>query len=300
VGQFGLNFAYVNGYELKQTNSSFQPLVDATTNYVYLSFTKTVDPGGGYQAITLGYVVNQTGIPPVDSIKLGEVDTAAGIITTIRNENNKFHLHSSQMDDDIDGNLNSINRLVIQAGAAYPTIPAPIAGELFFRTDLLQLYVFDGGIWQPLTPGAPPGSLIFTADPGGPPISPGEMVYVGPNPPAFPLTVTQAIATAMATAEVVGASLGPVPPGAPGPFGTYHGNAVTAFYELVAPPAIPAVPGAKVWLSKFTPGAITTLAPPNPTARKVLGVITDNSVFAWPGNPYLTILWAPEPTIWVP
>ena len=53
-------------------------------------------------------------------------------------------------------------------------------------------------------------------------------------------------------------------------------------------------------VKKITPGAVTTLAPANPCARKVLGVITDNSVFAWPGNPYLTVVWAPEPTIWVP
>lgn len=299
VGQMGLNVAYCNGYELKQTNAVLAALADASTNYIYLHFTKTVDPGGGYSAIALDITVNQTGVDPGDAIKLGEVDTLAGVITAIRTENNKFKIHTSQLDEDIDGNLYRINRLTLQRGTVFPVTPAPIQSELFWRTDLLQLYVYDGVAWQPLTPGAPPGAVIFTASPLAPPILTGEMVYVGPTPPSVPLNVTQAIALAMATAEVVGAAMGPVMPGFPGSFATWHGNPCTAYYEAVAP-VIPPVPGRKVWLSKFTPGAVTTLAPPNPCARKVLGVIADNSVFAWPANPYLTVLWAPEPTVWVP
>jgi hypothetical protein len=300
VGQAGLNLAYCNGYELKQNNAVFAPLVDATTNYIYLHFTKTVDPGGGYSAITLDITVNQTGIDPGDAIKLGEVDTAAGVITVIREENNKYRIHTAQLDEDIDGNLKKIERLTLQRGAAFPVVPAPVQSELFWRTDLLQLYVYDGAVWQPLTPGAPPGAVIFTASPLTPPILTGEMVYVGPTPPSIPLHVTQAIATALATAEVMGAAMGLTVPGFPGPFATWHGNPCTAFYETAAPPVVPPVPGRKVWLSKLTPGAVTTLAPANPCARKVLGVITDNSAFVWPGNPYLTVLWAPETTIWVP
>ncbi len=303
VGQLGLNVAYCNGYELKQMDAVFAPLVNAPTNYIYLHFTKTVDPGGGYLAITLDITVNQTGVAPVDGnfIKLGEVDTAAGVITAIREDDNRYKIHTSQLDDDIEGNRRFINRLTLQRGAAFPVTPAPIQSELFWRTDLLQLYVFDGVVWQPLTPGAPPGAVIFTVNPLGLPVLMGEMMYVGPNPPATPGTVTQAIALAMATAEVVGAAMAPfTPPGAPGPFMTWHGTTGTAFYETAAPPVVPPIPGRKVWLSKLTPGAVTTLAPANPCARKVLGVITDNSVFAWPMNPYLTVLWAPEPTIWVP
>ena len=300
IGQPGLNCAYCNGYELKQTNSVFAPLADNATNHVWLHFTKTVDPGGGYMAIAIDIVVN-AGADPGDAIKLGEVDTAGGVIAAIRNADNRYHIHSAQMDDVLEGNLQHISRLTLQRGAAFPVTPAPVQSELFWRTDLLQLYVYDGGVWQPLTPGAPPGAVIFTANPIGPPILPGEMVYVGAPPgPPLPLTVTQAIALAMATAEVVGASMGLVIPGFPGPFSTWHGNPATVFYETAVPPAIPPVPGRKVWLSKLTPGAVTTLAPANPCARKVLGVITDNSVFAWPMNPYLTVLWAPEPTIWVP
>lgn len=297
VGQFGLNVAYCNGYELKQINAVFAALVDAATNHVYLAFTKTPDPGGGYLAITISIVVNQTGVAPADSIKLGEVDTAGGVIVAIRNEDNRYHIHSSQMDDNIEGNLKSINRLVIQAGVSFPTTPAPIAGEMFFRTDLAQLYVYDGVIWQPITPGAPPGAVIFTADPLGPPISPGEVVFVTPTAPLN--TVTQAIATAMVTAEVVGASLGPLPPGIPGPFMTGHGTTGMAFMEPLGPlPGV--VSGAKVWLSKFVPGSATTVPPPNPCARKVLGVITDPTIYVPGVNDYTTVLWSPEPTIWVP
>ena len=294
VGQLGLNLAYCNGYELKQNNSSFHGLVDATTNYVYLAFTKTVDPGGGYSAIALAIVVNQTGVPPTDSIKLGEVDTAAGIISAIRNENNKYHIHSAQMDDDIDGNLNTINRLVIQAGSSFPTTPAPIAGELFFRTDLTQLYVHDGAVWQPLTPGTPSGTIILTADPLGVPILPGEIVYVTPTAPLD--TVTQADAIAMATAEAIGVSTAVIAPGTPGPFVAGHGTPVTVFMGPTTVP--PLLPGQKVWLDQGPIGAATNVPPPNPTARKVLGVVTDPT--AWPGVPYANILWSPEPTIWVP
>jgi hypothetical protein len=297
VGQLGLNLAYCNGYELKQTNAFFAALADNTTNYVYVGFTKTVDPGGGYSAITVAIMVNQTGIDPADSIRLGEVDTAGGVITAIREVDNRYHIHSSQMDDDIEGNRNSIRRLTIQAGAAFPAVPVPLAGEMYFRTDLLQLYVFDGVVWQPLTPGAPPGTVVFTASPVGPPILQGEMVYLFPG---LPNAVTQAIALAMATAEVVGSAMAPfTPPGFPGPFMTWHGTTGTAFVENLGPmPAL--VPGQKVWLSKFVPGSVTTLAPPNPCARKVLGVITDPTPYIFPVNPYVTVIWSPEPTIWVP
>jgi hypothetical protein len=101
VGQPGLNLAYCNGYELKQTNAVLSALADASTNYIYLHFTKTVDPGGGYSAIAVDITVNQTGIDPGDAIKLGEVDTAAGVITVIREENNKYRIHSAQLDEDV-------------------------------------------------------------------------------------------------------------------------------------------------------------------------------------------------------
>jgi len=290
VGQPGLNLAYCNGYELKQTNAVLAALADASTNYVYLHFTKTVDPGGGYSAITLDITVNQTGIDPGDAIKLGEVDTAAGVITAIREENNKYRIHTAQLDEDIDGNQYKIERLSLQRGVAFPTNPPPVQSELFWRTDLGQLYVFDGLVWQPLTAGAPPGAVIFTA---GAPFLPGEVAYI-----SAPNTVLQANATAMATAEVVGASLGIVPPLTPGSFLTWHGQTGTVFVEN-AGPLIP-VAGQKVWLSKTVPGSVTNIPPANPCARKVLGVITDPTMYAFPGNPYVTVAWGPEPTIWIP
>jgi hypothetical protein len=167
---------------------------------------------------------------------------------------------------------------------------------MFFRTDLTQLYVHDGAVWQPLTPGAPPGTVVFTADPLGPPISPGEIVYVTPTAPLD--TVTQADATAMATAEAVGVAAGVIPPGTPGPFVTGHGTPVLTLMDPSAPLVL--LPGQKVWLAKAPIGAATNIPPPNPTARKVLGVVTDPTPYVFPGNPYANILWSPEPTIWVP
>ncbi len=100
VGQAGLNIAYVNGYELKQTYGApvLLPVADNTLNQpVYLEFTKTVDPGGGYQAITIFLTV---GAPttPVDWIRLGEVDAAGGLVTAIRNDDNRYHIHSGGVD----------------------------------------------------------------------------------------------------------------------------------------------------------------------------------------------------------
>lgn len=289
VGQAGLNIAYCNGYELKQTNAVFAPLVDTTTNYIYLHFTKTVDPGGGYSAITLDITVNQTGIDPGDAIKLGEVDTAAGVITFIREENNKYRIHTAQLDENIDGNLKSINRLVVQGGFAFPTVPAPIAGELFYRTDLAQLYYFDGVLWQPITPGGAPGVVQFFA---GAPVAIGEVVYMSP----VPNTILPAIASAMATAEALGAATAPILPGPTGPVMTGHGIPVPTFCEN----GLALLPGQKVWLSKTLAGAVTNIPPANPTARKVLGVISDPSMYVTIVNPYATVVWAPEPTIWVP
>lgn len=291
IGKAGLNVAYCNGYELKQTDSVFAALVDATTNYIYLHFTKTVDPGGGYMAIAIDIVVNQTGVDPIDGnfIKLGEVDTAAGVITAIREENNKYKIHTSQIDEDIDGNQHKIERLTLQRGVAFPITPAPVASELYFRTDLGQLYIYDGAVWQALTPGPPPGVLLFLA---AVPVLTGEIVYHTP----IPTTVMQAQATAMATAEALGIAMAPIFPGPlPGPVMTQHGMTATAFFE----PGLALLSGQKVYLSKILPGAMTNVPAATPCAHKVLGIITDPTAYL-PLNPYATVLWSPEPTVWIP
>lgn len=280
IGKAGLNVAYCNGYELKQTDSVFAPLVDATTNHVYLHFTKTVDPGGGYSAIAIDITVNQTGVDPGDAIKLGEVDTLAGVITAIREENNKFKIHTSQIDEDIDGNLHHIGRLTLQKGVAFPISPAPQASELFFRTDLGQLYVFDGVVWQALTPGPPPGMINFFAVA---PILTGEVVIC-----VLPNTVAQGIATTFANAQVMGVAAAPIFPGPiPGPVVTYQGQTATAFFE----PGLVLLPNQDVFLSLTIPGALTNVPPQVPPCiQKKVGIVVDPTGYVSPGNPYAGII----------
>lgn len=161
IGEPGLNVAYVNGYEIKQSNALVQGLVALATNHVFLRFTKTPDPLAGTSAITISYVINTTGLVPPDSIKLGEVDTGVVAVTTVRNLSNKFKLHDWQMETDGDANQKQLKRLVISKGTAFPTVPAPEAGELFVRTDQLgnPLYRFDGVTWV-----LPGGASVFVED----------------------------------------------------------------------------------------------------------------------------------------
>jgi hypothetical protein len=279
IGKPGLNFAYCNGYELKQTDSVFAPLVDATTNYIYLHFTKTVDPGGGYSAIAIDITVNQTGIDPGDAIKLGEVDTLAGVITAIREENNKYKIHTSQLDEDIDGNLHHIGRLTLQKGVAFPATPAPQASELYFRTDLGQLYVYDGAVWQALTPGPPPGVLLFFSSV---PVLPGDVViFSAPN------TVSQGLANTIPNSQVIGVAQTPIFPGPiPGQVLTWQGQTTTAFFE----PGLALAPGQDVFLSNTIPGALTNVPPlPGICVQKKVGIISDPTAYA-PANLYAIIL----------
>lgn len=161
TGQPGLNVAYVNGYELKQNNSVVLALTPLSTNHVFLRFTKIADPIAGTQAITLGYVVNTTGIPPLDSIKLGEVDTNGVGVVVIRPQNNDFKIHDAQLETDLDGNQFQITNLVTHKGVAFPTVPPPVAGQRFYRTDLSQEFFFDGAIWVQLASG---GASTFVED----------------------------------------------------------------------------------------------------------------------------------------
>jgi len=149
VGQVGDNFAYVNGFEIKQVNQVALALAASATNHVYLKFTKTPDPTAGTAAITIGYEVNTLGIPPTDSIKLGEVDTNVGAVTAIRQQGNQYHLHDVQLDTDLEGRQHQLKRVTFEKGTAFPTNPAPVAGEHFVRTDLPgnPEFIFNGATW---------------------------------------------------------------------------------------------------------------------------------------------------------
>ena len=156
-GEPGLNVAYVNGYEIKQTGSVALALAASATNHIFIKFTKTPDPTAGTAAITITYTVNTTGIPPVDSIKLGEVDTDGVGVLVIRNENNKFRLHDAQLETDIDCNQLQLKRYTAEKGTSFPTVPPPVIGEHFVRTDLLgnPEFIFDGVMWNAIGTGGP-------------------------------------------------------------------------------------------------------------------------------------------------
>lgn len=148
VGGPGLNVAYINGYEYKQTNAIAKLLVASTTNYIFLNFTKTPDPIGGSMAITLFITVNQTGVPPANSLKLGEVDTDALNVIAVREQNNHFHIADSQFDTDLEGNHHQIKELLPHHGTVFPS--GPILGQHFFRDDQKVEFFWDGTSWLPI------------------------------------------------------------------------------------------------------------------------------------------------------
>ena len=152
IGQVGLNVAYINGYEVKQLGAVPVVLAPNAINHIFLRFLKTPDPISGTKAITIGYVINLSGVAPLDSIKLGTVITNAGSVVTVTPINNKYRLHDVQLETDIDGNHFQIKELVIHKGTAFPL--SPQAGQHFFRTDLGIEFLFNGVIWVPISAGS--------------------------------------------------------------------------------------------------------------------------------------------------
>lgn len=148
VGEPGLNVAYVNGYEIRRSNASILGLAAASLNHVFLKFTKDPDPISGTEAILITYEVNTTGVQPPDSIKLGTATTNGVGVTGFTVQNNKFKLHDFQFETDGDANQQRLRRLVMDGGTAFPTVPPPLGGEWFFRTDLGLMFFFDGVVWQ--------------------------------------------------------------------------------------------------------------------------------------------------------
>ena len=147
VGQVGPNVAYLNGYEIVQTDPVTVVLTTSITNYIFLAFTKTPDPIAGTEAITPGILVQNNNTLPPNAIKLGEVDTSGVGITALRPQNNHFIIEDSQFDTDIEGNQHQITTLVTHKGTAFPTSPPPVDGQHFFREDLGREFFFYSGSW---------------------------------------------------------------------------------------------------------------------------------------------------------
>jgi len=68
---------------------------------------------------------------------------------------------------DIDFNQNNAVELVLDQGAIFPVAPAPVEGQLFYRTDLDVMYYFDGTRWVAQVdkgtafPGSPVEGMVF-------------------------------------------------------------------------------------------------------------------------------------------
>ncbi len=148
VGGAGLNVAYINGYEVIQQDPASVVLQPNSTNYIFCAFTKTPDPISGTIAITQAILVQPNNTLPPNAIKLGEVDTNGVGVTAIRPSNTHFIIEDAQFGTDIEGNQKQITTLVTHKGTAFPTIPAPVDGQHFFRTDLKREFIYYNGTWN--------------------------------------------------------------------------------------------------------------------------------------------------------
>lgn len=288
IGQAGLNAAYINGYEIAQTNSVLAALTPSATNHVFLCFTKLPDPISGTQSINILYIINTTGIPPVDSIKLGEVDTGPALITVIRPQNNHFKIHDAQLDTDIDGNQKQIKFLVTHKGTAFPATPPPVSGQKFYRTDLSLEFFFDGAVWVSLAAGSTTFTVNLTATPA---FDTGEFARVSADN-----TVVLAQANSFANSGVVGAAAVPILATTVGAFEVLVGRRILAQLET----GLIVAAGDRLYLSPTTAGALTNI-PPSITGDvvKAMGWMVDSSAYVGgvPANSKADIIYQPEPSI---
>lgn len=256
--EVGAGFAYIVGYEVENAAPDFVALADGATNHVFFGFDRTLDavPPTSVGDITQKVVVNTTGVPPTDTIKLGEVDTAAGIITAIRPQDNRRKVHDAQLDTDLGGNHRQIAELVVHKGAVLPpTTPPTEDGQLFFRTDG-KLFKFFGGAWIELAAAAapPPPGAIPVVNGEFTPLDAGEAVRAAPGLSGFVLRASAAVES---ESFGVGLVVAPIPPAFPGVAATTQGVLATAKLE----PGLVLVSGAVLYLSAFFPGSLTNIAP---------------------------------------
>jgi len=132
VGSAGLNCAYINGFEIKQTGIVVKVLADGAVNHVFLKYVKTADIIAGTASIVISIETNTTGIPPsgptIGAMKLGTATTAGGVITAISQENLKLEIHDAKLGTDLDAD-----------GKQFKNVGAPVAGTDVVRlVDLLE------------------------------------------------------------------------------------------------------------------------------------------------------------------
>lgn len=274
VGGVGTSYAYINGYEIAVVTPQILSLADNATNHVFLGFTKTPDPGGGTGAITILFTVNTTGIPPADSIKLGEVMTAGGVVTAINEQDNRFKVHDAQFTTDLGGNRHQITELVIHGGTAFPA--SPVSGQMFWRTDLLTMYVFNGATWVAFA--ASTTALTIAAICGELVMDSGSLVYISGTG-----TVALADASIPTKVQVVGATVAAAV--FAGPVDVSPDRTASVRFDPASP--VPA-PGDDVFLS--VGGLATTTEPPPPLTSVYIGTVFDTTGFIPFFNPVATVV----------
>lgn len=265
-------FAYVAGYEAELGAPDFLTLADGATNHVFLRFDRLADvsPPTSVVGVVPEAVSNTTGTPPTDSIKLGEVDTAAGVITAIRPEDQRRKIHDAQLTTALGGNHQQITELVVHKGAVLPS--APEAGQLFFRTTDGALLKFDGADWVELDAGTASGGVTATNGEGTD-LEVGEAVRVDTGSDG---TVVRAQADAEANAFIVGFAKETIVSAGSGKIVTVQGGVETAQFET----GLALAAGDEVYLSPATAGALTNVQPTTTgEVVKVIGVVWDASAY---------------------
>ena len=280
--QVDAGFAYIAGYEVENAAPDFAALADGATNHVFFGFDRTVEvlPPTSVLDIAPKVVVNTTGIQPPDTIKLGVVTTAAGVIVTITEQDNRRHVHDTQLDDDLEANHRQATNLVVHSGAVLPPITPPTTeGQLFFRTTDKKLFKFDGAAWVELAAaGAPPPPGAITVVNGTfPPtfLDVGEVVRAVPG---LPGSVDRALAIPGEENAVGAVATAPIPPFLPGFAATVQGVLIPdAQFET----GLVLVSGAVVFLSPFVAGALTIIQP------FVIGQVVKRMGILWDPTGYI-------------
>ncbi len=114
---------------------------------------------------TLSDTVNVTGDVDADGDMLLDADDTGGDVTiqfgaTLAeiiewdSTNNRFNISDDlnvdggvTVNGDVDFNQNQAVEMVIDQGTSFPVAPAPVEGQIFYRTDLDTFYVYDGSSW---------------------------------------------------------------------------------------------------------------------------------------------------------
>lgn len=265
-------FAYVSGYEVALGAPDFLTLANGATNHVFLRFDRLADvsPATSVVGVAPEVVSNTTGTPPTDSIKLGEADTAAGVITAIRPADQRRKIHDAQLTTDIGGNHQQITELVVHKGTALPS--SPEAGQLFFRTTDGALLKFDGAAWVELDAGTASGG-VTAVNGEGTGLAVGEAVRVAPGSDG---TVVRARADSEVNAFVVGLAEAAIAAAGSGRVVTGQGGVETAQFET----GLTLAAGDEVYLSSAVAGALTNVQPTTTgEIVKVVGSLWDASAY---------------------